>query len=682
MSDTDLPQAERPASARRTLDGAVTAYGQQPSPKLDFADDDVQAVLAATRTVVEAAVGGKPPQIDLKPEINDAPAFGIFVTLRRPTSLRACRGRWGVGNESLGPLLMEVARDTARLDHRFPSITVQELPYLAIDVSLMYDPANVEATGEDRIEAIQVGQHGLVINHPHGRGLLLPHVATEAGWDAKTFLDHLAQKAGLPPDTWRRDPQSQLMTFRTKLWASDPPKHELDIQSLQSARLHRLLEAANGLLHDQPLQDPPSQLLVQNNEQLFGIHLQSDAGASATAVGAGHSLLELTEAAVRSLKEQLGQLKPNRAGSDTIKRVTLLWQPIELKAADYPARHMLLSQSAVRIRTNDRWGLVLPEKNQRFDTVGKALMSVQLNSSQWQKQEKAEKVSVNAFAVMHFEAREAPPPSQSEERAPARAGQFYPADATEMTQATNSYLDKYPAQTRSPYRAVMLPHAGWTFCGDTIAKTLSRVQVPKTAIIIGPKHTPHGASWSVAPHRRWRFPGMTVPIATDLVKRLVDDIPDLACEPDAHRMEHGSEVLIPFLHRLQPALEFVPIVMGQSSYEATASFAARLAIIIQEMDSPPLLIISSDMNHFSPEPENRRLDHLALDAMVTGDPRALYDTCRAHQISMCGLFPAVTIMQSLIGSKPLELELVDYCNSAAVTSDMKRVVGYAGVLIR
>ena len=89
----------------------------------------------------------------------------------------------------MGPLLVDVARDTARLDHRFASISVQELPFLAIDLSLMHSPANILATGEDRIEAIKVGQHGLVINHPKGRGLLLPHVATEAGWDAKTFLD-------------------------------------------------------------------------------------------------------------------------------------------------------------------------------------------------------------------------------------------------------------------------------------------------------------------------------------------------------------------------------------------------------------------------------------------------------------------------------------------------------------
>jgi hypothetical protein len=88
------------------------------------------------------------------------------------------------------------------------------------------------------------------------------------------------------------------------------------------------------------------------------------------------------------------------------------------------------------------------------------------------------------------------------------------------------------------------------------------------------------------------------------------------------------------------------------------------------------------MNHFAAEPENRRLDFLALDAMRTGDPRRLYEVVCRHRISMCGVIPAVTIMQALLTSGgPLELELVDYTNSGLVTGDRSRVVGYAGMLI-
>jgi AMMECR1 domain-containing protein len=34
-------------------------------------------------------------------------------------------------------------------------------------------------------------------------GLLLPQVATEYGWDRKTFLEYTCLKAGLPKDAWK-----------------------------------------------------------------------------------------------------------------------------------------------------------------------------------------------------------------------------------------------------------------------------------------------------------------------------------------------------------------------------------------------------------------------------------------------------------------------------------------------
>ena len=93
-----------------------------------------------------------------------------------------------------------------------------------------------------------------------------------------------------------------------------------------------------------------------------------------------------------------------------------------------------------------------------------------------------------------------------------------------------------------------------------------------------------------------------------------------------------------------------------------------------------MLVISSDMNHFAAEPENRRLDHMAIDEMLNNphDPKKLYDTCTQNQISMCGMIPAVVIMRA-IGCK--KAELVDYCNSADATGDKTSVVGYAGMVL-
>jgi AmmeMemoRadiSam system protein B len=110
--------------------------------------------------------------------------------------------------------------------------------------------------------------------------------------------------------------------------------------------------------------------------------------------------------------------------------------------------------------------------------------------------------------------------------------------------------------------------------------------------------------------------------------------------------------------------------------------AAGLANMIRSLPAPPLLVISSDMNHFASDAENRRLDEIALAAMETRDPARLYQTVRSQHISMCGLVPAVIVMETLRLLGQLEsTERVAYATSADVSGDKRRVVGYAGMLI-
>ena len=104
--------------------------------------------------------------------------------------------------------------------------------------------------------------------------------------------------------------------------------------------------------------------------------------------------------------------------------------------------------------------------------------------------------------------------------------------------------------------------------------------------------------------------------------------------------------------------------------------------MLRSLQPRPLLVISSDMNHFASDQENRRLDEMALQSVETLDPAAVYDTVVArHNISMCGVRPAIVVMEAL---RQLDLlgrcVRVGYDTSAAVSGDTSRVVGYAGLL--
>jgi AmmeMemoRadiSam system protein A len=132
---------------------------------------------------------------------------GAFVTLVTKTNgdLRGCVGMIA----SDDPLLETVARMAVAAgthDGRFDPVTADELPRLFVEISVLGPMRPI------RPEDVEVGRHGLLISDGRRRGLLLPQVAVEHGWDRDTFLAHTCRKAGLSEDAWRR-PEAEIRAF-------------------------------------------------------------------------------------------------------------------------------------------------------------------------------------------------------------------------------------------------------------------------------------------------------------------------------------------------------------------------------------------------------------------------------------------------------------------------------------
>lgn len=98
---------------------------------------------------------------------------------------------------SLYRAVAESARAAAFADTRFPPLTQEEAPNLRVQLSVLSPLQSIAP------EAVEVGRHGLLVTRNGYRGLLLPQVATEHGWDQTTFLAQTCRKAGLPIDAWR-----------------------------------------------------------------------------------------------------------------------------------------------------------------------------------------------------------------------------------------------------------------------------------------------------------------------------------------------------------------------------------------------------------------------------------------------------------------------------------------------
>ena len=128
---------------------------------------------------------------------------GVFVTLYTLGELRGCIGV----AEPASPLFQaaqECALSAARADPRFPPMTAVELPDLQIEISVLSPLETVQ-----EFDSIVVGVDGLLLNHLGRRGLLLPQVAVERGWDREQFLEQLCRKAHLPTTAWKEGARIQ-----------------------------------------------------------------------------------------------------------------------------------------------------------------------------------------------------------------------------------------------------------------------------------------------------------------------------------------------------------------------------------------------------------------------------------------------------------------------------------------
>ncbi len=264
-------------------------------------------------------------------------------------------------------------------------------------------------------------------------------------------------------------------------------------------------------------------------------------------------------------------------------------------------------------------------------------------------------------------------------RPAAVAGQFYPADAEQLAGMVDALLTG--DRTQEAWPAAMVPHAGLIYSGRIAADVLRRLKIPRTVIVLSPKHTPLGMDWAVAPHQSWAFPGGRLESDVQVAQQLAAAIPGLELDAGAHQREHGIEVELPLLARLAPEARVVGIAIGAGDLASCRRFAEGLAQVLRQSEERPLLLISSDMNHYATDAENRRLDAIALAALEHLDPATVYETVTENHISMCGVLPAVIVLQTLQLLGCLQkAERIGYATSADVTGEKGRVVGYAGML--
>ena len=181
-----------------------------------LSEESRRQLLSLARAALEAYFRGEPPpRLASDRSETFGQARALFVTLRRGADLRGCIGTLAPEGDLAGAV-PRFALKAAFEDPRFPRLTEEELPSLTIEISVLSPPRPL-----DDPEQIVVGRDGLMIELGGRRGLLLPQVATEWGFDRTRFLAEVSKKAGLPGDAWQM-PDARLWSFQAEVFAEEP----------------------------------------------------------------------------------------------------------------------------------------------------------------------------------------------------------------------------------------------------------------------------------------------------------------------------------------------------------------------------------------------------------------------------------------------------------------------------
>jgi AmmeMemoRadiSam system protein B len=265
-------------------------------------------------------------------------------------------------------------------------------------------------------------------------------------------------------------------------------------------------------------------------------------------------------------------------------------------------------------------------------------------------------------------------------RRPVVAGQFYEGTKSRLDAQVGRFMRSDLPRRRAI--GVVSPHAGLIYSGAVAGAVYSGIEPPKTFIIIGPNHTGLGAPLSVMSFGRWEIPGASFEIDHALARKLLEYVEPLEEDEQAHLLEHSLEVQLPFVAKVSSGARIVPIVISGTSLETCRCLGEGIARAVSEAGYPVLIVASSDMSHYLPDAEARRLDRLAMDQALALSPEGLHGVVRRMRISMCGFGPATAMLFAarLLGAA--SAELADYRTSGEVSGDFDRVVGYAGIVVR
>jgi AmmeMemoRadiSam system protein B len=253
-------------------------------------------------------------------------------------------------------------------------------------------------------------------------------------------------------------------------------------------------------------------------------------------------------------------------------------------------------------------------------------------------------------------------------RPAAVAGLFYPDEPRELKSMIASCLKQAVAETtpQTP-KALIVPHAGYVYSGPVAASAYARLaplrERVRRVVLLGPAHRVAFRGIAASSADAFETPLGRVEIDREALSEALT-LPRVQILDRAHTHEHSLEVQLPFLQTVLREFRLVPLLVGDASPEEVAGVIEALW-----KGDETLRLVSSDLSHYLPYEEARRIDRETTGAIERLDPQEIsYDQA-------CGRLPVQGLLLAA-RRHGLRATTLDLRNSGDTAGSRDSVVGY------
>ncbi len=262
------------------------------------------------------------------------------------------------------------------------------------------------------------------------------------------------------------------------------------------------------------------------------------------------------------------------------------------------------------------------------------------------------------------------------------AGLFYPADKLMLERELSLMLENSPVlELPRPVRGLIVPHGGFLYSGGVAARAYRQLmdQPCEAIVLIAPPHETTLNFTALYSGKAFRTPLGDVRVDEQLISKLVQLEPTLQrTEQGFEEGEYTIEVQLPFIQWVKDDVPIVPVMMGRQNSTAIEKLVAALLQVARNRQL--VFVASTDLSQNRPDDLARRMDQLCISHIERFDPQGLLAEVAAGACDMCGCGPAVVVMELCRALGAPEARVLLYRNSADITGERDKVVGYLSAI--